>query len=131
VGWIDRDENYLFVDGGITDFHGMAGLAALHGGVSGQSPSPQRRRAINLVVGDFLNFNAPGPSQMPEGVNVDELLSITIQNLPPCGPLHMTNGPLAVEAARQAMRSSMDVPLFLGKEKGHYELHIDASHFIS
>ena len=83
-----------------------------------------------MVVGDFWGFGPPGPSQMPEGVNATELLSISIQNLPPCGPWHMRNGPLAVEAARRAMRASLDFPLFLGKEDGHYELHIDASHFI-
>lgn len=127
VGWVDGPDDFLFIDGGITDIHGMAGLAALHRSDDGGT----RRRAINLLVGDFLNLNAPGPSQMPRGANVAELLSITIQNLPPCGPLHMANGPLAVQAAREAMRASLDVPLFLGKEDNHFELHIDASPFIS
>jgi Patatin-like phospholipase len=126
VGWVDGDQNYLFIDGGIADRHGMAGIAGLKSDRGQQS----QRRAINMVVGDFLTGNTPGPSAMPDNINVDELLSITIQKLPPCGPLHMANGPIAVEAARQAMRASLDVPLFLGKEMGHYELHIDASHFI-
>jgi Patatin-like phospholipase len=125
VGWIDGDEDYLFVDGGISDVYGMAGLAALHNTRGGSS----RRRAINLVVRDILSMNSPGPSQMPENANIEELLSISIHNLPPCGPLNMKNGPRAVEAARQAMRNSMDVPLFLGTEKGHLELHIDAFYY--
>ena len=125
VGWIDGDEDYLFVDGGISDVYGMAGLAALHN-TRGES---SRRRAINLVVRDILSLNSPGPSQMPENANIEELLSISIHNLPPCGPLNMKNGPRAVEAARQAMRNSMDVPLFFGTEKGHLELHIDAFYF--
>lgn len=140
VGWVDGEENYLFVDGGIADMSGVAGLAALHGPPRNRRRQPEQhdqdgtkmppRRVINMVVGDFLGAGAPGPSQLPKGVNATELLSITIQNLPTCGPLHMSNGPLAVEAARQAMRASLDFPLFLGKEDGHYELHIDASHFI-
>jgi len=131
VGWVDGKEYYLLIDGGITDYHGMAGLAALQDNPDGQSSSsPSRRRAINMVVGDFLGFTTPGPSRMPNDVHVDELLSISIQNLPECGPMHMSNGPLAYEAARLAMRHSMDVPLFHGTEDGHYELHIDASSFI-
>ena len=126
VGWIDGDEDYLFVDGGIFDMYGMAGLAALQN-TRGES---SRRRAINLVVRDALTLSSPGLSQMPESANIDELLSISIHNLPPCGPLHMQNGPRAVEAARQAMRNSMNVPLFFGTEEGHLELHIDASYFI-
>jgi len=42
----------------------------------------------------------------------------------------MSNGPRAVEAARRAMQASLDAPLYRGQEEGHYELHIDASHFI-
>jgi hypothetical protein len=136
VGWIDGDENFLFVDGGITDQFGLAGLAALHGPprhrrAHYQDDTSLQRRVINMFVGDFWGASSPGPSQLPEGVNATELLTITIQNLPPCGPHKMPNGPKAVETARQAMRASLDFPLFLGEESGHYELHIDASHFIS
>ncbi len=125
VGWVDGEENYLFVDGGITDTAGVAGLASL------RSPGSPGRRVVNLVVGDFLGARAPGPSDLPDGVNATQLLSISIQRLPPCGPWNMPNGPLAVDAARRAMRASLDVPLFMGKEEGHYELHIDASHFVT
>lgn len=128
VGWVDGEENYLFVDGGIADTSGVAGLAALH--TPTRTGATTQRRVVNLVVGDFLGTVTPGPSDLPDGVNATQLLSITIQNLPPCGPLNMPNGPLAVEAARRAMRASLDALLFLGKEEGHYELHIDASHFV-
>ncbi len=128
VGWVDGKENYLFIDGGIADTSGLAGLAALH--TPHHSRSTSERRVINMVVGDFLGSVVPGPSDLPDGVNATQLLSISIQKLPPCGPLNMPNGPLAVEAARRAMQASFDVPLFLGKEEGHYELHIDASHFV-
>lgn len=124
VGWVDGSENYLFVDGGIADMAGLAGLAAL------ESKEKTPRRVVNMVVGDFLGSTSPGPSQIPKGVNASELLSITIQNLPRCGPLSMSNGPRAVEAARRAMQASLDAPLYRGQEEGHYELHIDASHFI-
>lgn len=67
---------------------------------------------------------------MPHGLTTNNLLSISIQNLPQCGPWAMKNGPLAVAAARKALRASLDLPLYLGQEEGHYELHIDASYFL-
>jgi hypothetical protein len=124
VGWIDGDDNYIFVDGGIADTSGVAGLAAL------TMAGDQKKRVVNLVVGGFHLGQAPGPSDMPDGVEASEVLSISIQNLPQCGPWAMANGPLAVEGARRAMRASLDLPVYLGKEEGHYELHIDASSFI-
>lgn len=122
VGWEEEGEDYLFIDGGIADFAGLNGLAAL-------SPD-QPKRVVNLVVGDFLGGVPPGPSRMPKGLNTTSLLSISIQNLPHCGPWAMKNGPKAVEVARRAMRASLGLPLHYGKEPGHYELHIDASSFI-
>jgi predicted acylesterase/phospholipase RssA len=115
-------QDYLLIDGGIADFSGLNGLTAL---------SPDRpKRVVNLVVGDFLGGVPPGPSRLPKGLNTSSLLSVSIQNLPPCGPWAMSNGIKAVEAARRAMRASLDLPLHYGKEPGHYELHIDASSFI-
>ena len=125
VGWEEpgQDEDYLLIDGGIADFSGLNGLAAL-------SPE-QPKRVVNLVAGEFFRGVPPGPSTMPKGLNTTSLLSISIQNLPACGPWAMKNGPKAVEAARRAMRASLDLPLHYGKEPGHFELHIDASSFIS
>jgi len=48
-------------------------------------------------------------------------------NTPNCGPLKMENGPLAVEAARKAIEAVLDVPMYKGKDPGHYEVHIDTS----
>lgn len=67
---------------------------------------------------------------MPDELNTQELLSISIQNLPQCGPWAMESGPMAVEASRKAMAATLDMPLFKGKENGHYELKIDAAAFI-
>jgi hypothetical protein len=135
VGWVDGTENYLLVDGGIQDVSGLEGLAALpplhldDDDDDGQ-PSRRSRRIVNLVVGSFLGNAPPGPSNMPDGVHASEVLSISIQNLPQCGPWAMENGPLAVEGARRAMKEALDLPVYLGKEEGHYELHIDASSFV-
>jgi hypothetical protein len=124
VGWVDNGDNYLFIDGGLTDTSGLMGLAAF------KSSSNQTKRVVNLVIGGFHLGQAPGPSSMPDGVDASEVLSISIQNLPNCGPLAMENGPRAVEGARRAMKESLDLPVYMGKEEGHYELHIDASSFV-
>lgn len=111
----------ILIDGGVTDMLGLQGLAAF---------SPNRpKRIVNVAVGGFLS-NPPGPDSMPDGVKAMEVLSISILNTPPCGPWAMANGPRAIEAARLAMLESLDLPLFHGQEKGHYELHVDASSFI-
>jgi Patatin-like phospholipase len=129
VGWIDNNsgENFVFIDGGITDFDGLNGLKATFG----TSEEPMTRRVINMVVGDFP-FSIPGPSSMPSGVTASSVISISIRNLPQCGPWAMENGPLAVQAARRAIKKSLDRPLFLAGsgEESHYELHIDARSFV-
>jgi predicted acylesterase/phospholipase RssA len=117
--WEHEDGTTSFlIDGGIADPMGVAGLAALNAS-----------RIVNMVVGQFGETGAQGPSGMPG--EVSEVVSISIQNLPKGGPWAMANGPRAVEAARLAMLASLDLPLYKGKEKGHYELHIDASEFVT
>lgn len=112
----------LLIDGGITDILGLKGLAAF----SPETP----KRIVNVAVGGGF-YSAPhGPKDMPEGVIAKEILSLSILNTPQCGPWAMANGPRAIAAARRAMLASMDSPLYYGKEKGHYELHIDASSFV-
>ena len=124
VGWIDRHENFLFTDGGITDPYGLNGLGAF-GNADGK-----KKRVINLNVGNF-HFEGPiGPSAMPKGVKAREVVSISIRNLPPCGPWAMNNGPLAVDRARLAMKKALDLPMYIGREEGHYEIHIDTSSFV-
>lgn len=126
VGWVDKQENFLFTDGGVTDSYGLNGLAAF-----GHEDSRKKRRIINLNVGNFHMGTPLGPSQMPEGVEASEVVSISLRNLPQCGPWAMSSGPLAVDGARLAMRKALDLPMYAGKEEGHYELHIDTSSFVS
>ncbi|KAG7355464.1 patatin-like phospholipase [Nitzschia inconspicua] len=130
VGWIDEatGRNYMFIDGGLRDTSGLAGLAHFTG--TEQQSRSLPKRVVNMVVGDFHLKSVPGPSDMPAGLTTSSLLSISIQNLPQCGPWAMKNGPLAVEASRRALLASLDLPLHKGKTDGHFELHIDASHFV-
>jgi hypothetical protein len=123
VGWVDGKQNFLFTDGGIADTHGLNGLGTF-------GDLGNKKRVVNLVVGDFQSGNVPGPSLMPKGVDASEVVSISIRGLPQCGPWAMEYGPLAVHAARLAMKDALDLPMFVGKEEGHYELHIDASAYV-
>ncbi|CAB9514466.1 K07001 NTE family protein [Seminavis robusta] len=118
-------QDYVLIDGGVEDNCGLEGLSTMEPGL--------QKRVVNMVVGNFGGVGTgvpPGPSEMPSGLSTSELLSISIRNLPQCGPWAMENGPIAVEGARRAMLASLDLPLYRGKEDGHYELHIDASSFV-
>ncbi|CAJ1934419.1 unnamed protein product [Cylindrotheca closterium] len=125
VGWVDKHETFLFVDGGLADYAGLNGLGAF-----GEETNGKKKRVVNIVVGDFQFGNVLGPSSMPKGVDASEVVSISIQGLPQCGPWAMERGPQAVTAARLAMVDALDLPMFQGKEEGHYELHIDASSYV-
>ena len=137
VHWFDADDDddnknnnkakkdYILIDGGVLDGCGLEGLSVIE-------PEKPNKRVVNMVVGNFGGIGTgvpPSPSEMPEGLSTSELLSISMRNLPQCGPWAMENGPRAVEAANRAMLASLDLPLYRGKEDGHYELHIDASSF--
>jgi len=152
VGWSDgRQEDFTLIDGGIAD---MAGLAALNSLPLKDHGDGACERIVNLKVGPFWGEYPPGPNEIDpdddndESTNASEseaekcreVVSISIQNLPQCGPFAMEMGPVAVQAAHDAMVASLDLPLHViestsdneaaasGKWK-HYELHIDASHF--
>lgn len=123
VAWTDdHGTNYLFVDGGIMDGSGLDGLSVL-------VPNGDAvHRVINLQVTDF-RFGVPlGPSALPFPA---EVLSISIRNLPDVNPLRMENAPSAVAIAEQIIAASFDVPLHIGREAGHYELHLDAANLVS
>jgi hypothetical protein len=122
VYWSNETEEYLLMDGGITDTAGLHGLAYTMG-----VNTPNSQRIVNLSVGDWYLGTPPGPSVLNQAC---VMLSISLLNLPKPGPWAMKNGPRAVEAAQRAMKASMDVPLFRGKEDNHYELRIDASSFV-
>lgn len=115
-------EEGLLIDGGVTDMLGLRGLAAF-------DSDSRPKRVVNVAVGGFLTA-PPGPQSMPDGVNAEEVLSISILNTPQCGPWALANGPRAIEGARRAMLASLDLPLYHGKERGHYELHVDALSFV-
>ena len=126
VGWVDRSEGdfdfFTLVDGGINDTAGVAALEALDLSIKGN-------RLVNLKVGQFTMGNKPpGPNEIPDA---EEVLSISIQNLPQCGPWALENGPLALGAAHDAIVASLDLPLFVDETGRHFELHIDTSSFVS
>ncbi len=122
---------YLFIDGGVQDPYGLVGLSSL------DIPTTMRKetkRVVNVVAGSFSTRGSkngpPGPSQMPPGLVASEVLSISIENAPQCGPDRMENGPLAVKAAFDAVTAVLDAKLYYGEEENHYILHIDASTFV-
>jgi hypothetical protein len=122
VGWkgnVTNGEDYILIDGGVTDWAGVNGLKVLF-------TDQPKRRVVNLVVGDFTGSGPPGPSSVPGST---EVLSISMQNLPICSPLHMANGPITVDAAHRAMMATLDLPLYQGREANHFELHIDTYPF--
>jgi len=135
VGWHDDDGSAdvearrsvipqsLLIDGGVADPFGLVGLSALH-------TDDHNKRVLNFVVGSFGSERPPGPSAMPDGVHASEVVSVSIVGTPKCGPWAMENGPRAAEAARGAIEAVMDVPMYKGREDGHYELHVDAAAFV-
>ena len=121
------DQNWLpdslLIDGGVTDGLGLLGLSAF-------TASTQKKRVINVVVGDF-GFRGPrGISEMPEGINAESLVSIAIVNTPTCGPWAMENGPKIVESARLAMIAAIDMPMERGACDNHFVLRVDASKWL-
>jgi len=115
----------FLIDGGISDPHGLNGLSVL-------LPDLTRKRIVNMVIGDFGFREYPRLEDLrKQNVDALSLLSVSIRNTPRCGPWAMQNGPLAVEAARLAITRFLDTPLYNGREEGHYEMHIDASTFMS
>ncbi len=111
------------IDGGVEDPHGLLGLAQVR-------PEEEKKRVVNLVAGTFARDGPLGPSRMPSGINAAEVLSISIENTPICGPHNMANGPRAVQAAMSAINAVLDVPMYYGREKNHFILHIDAKAFV-
>lgn len=111
----------LLIDGGIRDGLGLAGLGAFGG---------EKKRVVNVVVGDF-GFSGPsGIHSLPEGVNASSLVSISIAGTPMCGPWAMENGKRAVESAKKAMLMALDMPMEKGDGANHYVLRLDASKFL-
>lgn len=114
----------LLIDGGITDGLGLWGLSAT------PSKPDKRKRVINFVVGDFGYKGASGIAEMPDGVNAESLVSISVMNTPVCGPWAMENGPKAVDVARRAIIAALDTPMEKGTCDNHYILRVDASKYL-
>ncbi|EED88216.1 predicted protein [Thalassiosira pseudonana CCMP1335] len=112
----------LLIDGGVRDGLGLNGLGAFL--------STEKKRVINIVVGDF-GFSGPSSiKDLPEGINAESLVSIAIVNTPICGPWAMQNGPRAVDSARKAMKAALDSPMERGACDNHYVLRVDASKWL-
>jgi hypothetical protein len=122
VEWKDDKDSYYFVDGGLGDVWGLEGLAAF------PSDTRKPKRVVHMTVGESGAYM--GPSTMPEGVAVSEVVSISIRSTPMAGPLAMENGPRAVVASRLAMLAALDLPMYKGAESGHYIINIDTTEFI-
>ena len=164
VGWIDKspplvsnevsetassggsDNFSLLIDGGILDMAGYNGLKDVIRANDSQQGQMRRAddskiRVLNMAVGGFVTA-PPGPGAVSESLDVavDSVFSISIEGLPSCGPLSMDNGPLAIQAARRAVRAAMDRPIIATtsiftidgtqKQQHHYVLEIDASSFV-
>jgi len=120
----NESSQHLLIDGGVTDSHGLLGLREL-------GSEEDNKRIINLVAGKFGGSDeVVGPSQLPTGINASEVVSISIENAPQCGPWAMSNGPKAVEASMNALIGVLDAEMYHGNEEGHYILRIDAEAFI-
>ena len=112
----------LLIDGGIKDGLGLVGLSAF--------PGVEKKRVVNVVVGDFGYSGPTGIDSLPEGINASSLVSIAIVGTPMCGPWAMENGKRAVESARKAMLMALDAPMEKGDGDNHYVLRVDASKFL-
>ncbi len=94
----------MLIEGEVADSHGLLGLREL-------GPE-QNIRIINLVAGKFDGLDkVVGPSQFPAGIKASEVVSISIENAPQCGPWAMSNAPKAVEASMNALIGILDAEI--------------------
>jgi hypothetical protein len=126
VSWTDSDsaEEYILIDGGVADTHGLHGLDRVQG----------EHYVINLIIGEPWNIATKMEDMLKHSLAADnstKLVTLYIRNLPRCGPWAMSKGKVAVEAASRAMSAALDIPLYMGPQDNHFELHIDASTFWS
>lgn len=136
VAWEDDDNNdYVFIDGGITDPAGILGLQATM--KSTEIGKVKLERVINLSVGGFRSNSPPGPAILPGN---PEVISVSIMGTPLPGPWAMQNGPKAFAAARLAMTEALDLPLqqvvpnrrkssdkTIDSSQSHFEILVNAS----
>jgi len=167
----NNDNNFsLLIDGGIFDPAGYYGLKEIINIITTSitvknkiNSNKNKIRVLNMIVGGFGPLEQPpGPlvmskelssqqrsnnnnnimnKNMADIIKVDSVLSLSIINLPHCGPFSMNNGPTAIKAAQNAIRKAMDRPIKNSistiddgtkNDDGaihHYVLEIDASSF--
>ena len=122
VEWNENNETAILIDGGVKDAWGVSGLSKL-------LPEEKNKRVVNIVAGAFPQSKPLGPSEMPKGMHVSEVLSLSIQNVPQCAPWAMENCPRAATAAMEAIIAVLDTPMYKGNEEGHYVLSLNATKF--
>jgi Predicted esterase of the alpha-beta hydrolase superfamily len=93
------------IDGGLWDPYGLEGLGHLRLG-------EKKKRIVNMVAGSYGIQGPRGPSKLTMIDGAEQVVSISIENTPRCGPWAMKNGPRAVEAAMNAVISVLDVPMY-------------------
>ena len=161
---LDNNNNFsLLIDGGIFDWAGYNGLKEIINAnikstttsttssakTTNNSNGNTKIRVLNMVMGGF-GTSPPGPLAMSKELfssesqsQVHSVLSLSIINLPSCGPFSMSNGPIAINAANQVIRDIMDRPIesmpmisiVSDNDDGssgsshHYFLEIDASSY--
>ena len=114
----------LLIDGGISDGLGLNGLGSF-------SSFTDKKRVINMVVGDYGFGGPPRIKDLPAGVNAESLVSVAIVGTPMCGPWAMKNGPRAYESARLAMMAALDTPMErVGGADGQFVVRVDASQWL-
>lgn len=126
VGWSQDQQRYTLVDGGIEDPHGWVGTTHM------LDSSSDRETIVTFRNG---GISAPGPqgfvktfrSFFPRrDIPKVRVISVIVQNLPMVSPLALEKGPIAVNAARQAITNALDVPLQRNlRDQDHYVLFAD------
>ena len=113
VAWYEDGQEAVLIDGGVTDWFGLSGLR-----------STRSKRVVNLIVG-----SSPISASFRRFLEDDDvtLVTVSMRGLPQPYPWALAKGPMAFDAARDAMEMALDVPLFFGSEANHLELHIDAT----
>ena len=80
LSWTYDEDDYMLIDGGITDWGGMVGLRNF-------VREENAARVINIQVGSFVG-SPPGPSSLKYSQNAT-VVSVSILGLPRCGPWAM------------------------------------------
>ena len=111
--WI---EGRAYIDGGVSDRPGWAGL------------SPEVRVLYHHLVSRARLRSALKMTQIPRRAHTAALV---IRHLPRCAPHRLSAGPAAFAAAREATLSALDQRLPRRPELGLAAMHLDAQKYLS